>query len=307
MNTLFFLMIMIPGRLEDAQRWLDKGSPDKALPLLMAEVKEAPSAQALKLAVHTCTQLGDFEQGLQLSDQALEYLPQDAAVRVDLAVLYRTKFTKNPMGWMTGRGTYIELLEKAVELDAAQPRAYQELIGFYANAPAMVGGSTDKALQWCDRLTEVDLLRGKLERAQVYVTKGDEAEWRSLFAELIKTHSDPTLNYRYGMALQSVEAYESACAQFEQAMASGHLPSMYQAGKTRVIGSFELPQAIELFDRYLEAQPDSIDLAAGAWWRKGQAMAKLGRTEEARSCFETSLKINDDETVRADLKRLAKD
>ena len=47
-------------------------------------------------------------------------------------------------------------------------------------------------------------------------------------------------------------------------------------------------EAIQLFDRVLEINPESVD----AWNNRGVALYRLGKTEEALDCYDRALKID---------------
>ncbi|HUU46212.1 MAG TPA: serine hydrolase [Acidobacteriota bacterium] len=108
--------------------------------------------------------------------------------------------------------------------------------------------------------------------------------------------SESDMYYRRGMAAQQQEAYEPALALFEKNVASAapHLPSLYQCARTRLLGEFDQQKAIDLLDRYIAlADETTRPSIAAAWWRKGIAHEQLGQTEQAITCHEKCLQLDE--------------
>lgn len=279
--------------LQEADALAEAGSYKEALTIYGQLVDQGDQA-ALLGAVTCADRLGDYARGLELADKALAAYPDDPRLKVQIADLYQRKFSENPMGWMTGKGKYIGLLEDAIRLDPKTFDAYQRLIGFYLQAPPIAGGSESKALEWCDKLAEIDPLEAGIQRAQVYVAKGRDDAWRDAFTALLKQHPQPRVRYRFGLALTQAKDFDAAIAQFDLAAAQGHAPSIYQAGRARVLADREPDIAIGHLEHYLQLGADSPAFASGAWWRMGQAHLIAKRESEAKHCFEKALEIDPD-------------
>ena len=89
-----------------------------------------------------------------------------------------------------------------------------------------------------------------------------------------------------------------------------HLPSLYAGAKLRIGGKVEVEveQAVTALTRYIElAGSDAQPSRAAAWWRKGNAHELLGKTAEARTSYEESLRLDPgDEDVRQSLEKLTR-
>ncbi|MCB1043971.1 MAG: tetratricopeptide repeat protein [Acidobacteria bacterium] len=300
---MWLFMMVWMGSLDQAKTLLDSGKPAEAVAMLTDLADSEPNA--LRLLITASDRCGDFETGLAKSDQALEAFPEDSFLHVEVASLYRAKFTENPMGWMTGRSRYIDLLTRAIELDADNQAAYLGLIGFYANAPSMVGGSVEEALKWCDALEHVDITAGMLQRANVYVGQKDEKKWREILAPMMESSNDPRVGFTYGMALQSVDDYHGAAKAFDKGAQAGHAPSIYQAGRSRVLGEFEVEKAVAWFDAYLKLEQTQTEYTIGAYKRLGQAYEMLDQKALAREAYQSALKLDpEDKEAKSSLKKL---
>jgi CubicO group peptidase (beta-lactamase class C family) len=109
----------------------------------------------------------------------------------------------------------------------------------------------------------------------------------------VATESD--LHYRLGMHFQDREFYDKALKSFEKNLDSSepHMPSLYQAARTRILGEFDQEKAIAILDLYIEHAAESTRPSiAAAWWRKGVAHEQLDRLPQAIQCHEMCLKLD---------------
>jgi CubicO group peptidase (beta-lactamase class C family) len=100
-------------------------------------------------------------------------------------------------------------------------------------------------------------------------------------------------NFRRGMYFQEGhKEYAKAALCFDKngSDSEPHLPSLYQAARSRLLGEFEQEKAIEVLDRYIKlAGKKTQPSIAAALWRKGMAYEQLGKKERAVACYERSL------------------
>jgi tetratricopeptide (TPR) repeat protein len=102
-------------------------------------------------------------------------------------------------------------------------------------------------------------------------------------------------HFRRGMHYQNQESYSKAAEAFQKNLGGNtpHMPSLYQAAKTRLLGEYEQEEAIELLDRYISLADESTRPSiAAAWWRKGVAYEQLEKTVEAITCHEKCLELD---------------
>lgn len=101
--------------------------------------------------------------------------------------------------------------------------------------------------------------------------------------------------YRRGMDLQGVGDFEGAAARLDLNTESDdpHMPSLYQAARSRILGEFEQRVAVDLLERYtILAGPDTQPSAAAARWRQGVALEQLGEVDEAIAHYRLSLELD---------------
>jgi CubicO group peptidase (beta-lactamase class C family) len=101
--------------------------------------------------------------------------------------------------------------------------------------------------------------------------------------------------YKLGMHFQDRELYVEAAEAFEMNLTaeSPHMPSLYQAARTRIVGEFDQETAVNLLDRYISLADESTRPSiAAAWWRKGIVYEQLGDIQKAITCHEKSLELD---------------
>lgn len=108
---------------------------------------------------------------------------------------------------------------------------------------------------------------------------GAEAEYQQAFAADAKS-------------LRALDDAFAVCAKAQEA-APDSTRAHYQFGKVALLSGRELENGLSHLDQFL-AKPADKDgpTWADAHWRKGNILAALGRKAEARTEFETALKLN---------------
>ena len=92
-----------------------------------------------------------------------------------------------------------EAQEKAYELDPNNINALLDLIGFYREAPGIVGGDTKKALQLANEAKKLDTRRGYIAVIGVYVKEGKIESALNEYKEMLK-NSEPHFNSAFQIA-----------------------------------------------------------------------------------------------------------
>jgi len=111
-------------------------------------------------------------------------------------------------------------------------------------------------------------------------------------------YSLPTIadaNFTLGYALQSKGKHDEAVKVFARNLNSNppHLLSLFLSANSRIMGGFELEEAIIDLDRYIQlAGKDAWPPLSMAWGRKGSAFKKLCKIEEACRCFKKVLEMD---------------
>jgi CubicO group peptidase (beta-lactamase class C family) len=105
-------------------------------------------------------------------------------------------------------------------------------------------------------------------------------------------------NFRRGMYFQEGhKQYDKAALWFDKNVEGPkpHMPSLYQAARSRLLGEFEQERAIVALDKYIKlADKKTQPSIAAALWRMGMAFEQLGKKEQAVACYKDSLEKDPD-------------
>lgn len=188
--------------------------------------------------------------------------------------------------------------ERAVEIDSTNVDARMALAQYYMNAPPIVGGSREKAMEQVDKIRRLDPRRGHVFMAAVHARNkayGD-AE-REYLAAMELDPDDADLSYRMGMLYQETREYGKAFDAFEKAIEidPGYMRAMYQIGRTAVFAEINVERGIECLKIYLENEPGRGEPTwAHAHWRLGMLYETAGDKDMARAEYEAALTLDPD-------------
>jgi len=256
-------------------------------------------AATLRELVVLLNEEGRGKEAIPYAERVLELLPEDAHVQFQLAVALRQKMERNSMSWMTGSGRYTGLLKKAIELDPTFLSPYRELFGFYLNAPFIVGGGTGKARDLVHSMEKVNPREALKMKASIFISDKEIKKAIEVYQTLNTSYpGDSEILFTYGMLLLEQKQYAQAIKIMDEGMnASGEmaLDCIYQAGKARFLAGKELDEAVSRFDLYIKKyEKGRKPTPSDALWRKGLALKKLNKKDEAKACFEEAIRLNPD-------------
>lgn len=205
-----------------------------------------------------------------------------------------------------------DALEKAVALDPAFTDARLDLLEFYAIAPGLMGGSREKADAQAASLRRLDPSAGRLADAILAQQDGNATLAEQAFREAIAlAPGNNRARVDLSMFLQAAKRWRDSEAVWRDVLARDPDDPLahYQLGRLSALTGEQLEEGLDHLQRFLDAPDSPIDDAnpAGAYWRRGQILARLGRTPEAIAALERALQLNPGlEKARADLARLAR-
>lgn len=210
-------------------------------------------------------------------------------------------------------GAYKEALNAAIELDPKNVHARAERVGYLMNAPGIAGGDLDEAEKEATKLEELNWLVAKRFQVGIKAKREDMPGALSVASEIFERHPDDSdTRSSLGYAYQTNKLWTEADEQFA-ALASSEdqevaLPALYQRGRTRILGVYELEQAVEFFDAYIDGRKDSPDAGVGsaaAYWRRGMALEMLDKKAEAKASYQSALELDpDNKEAKQALKKL---
>jgi len=160
----------------------------------------------------------------------------------------------------------LEAFERTVELDPKHIPGLMGVIGFYTNAPGIMGGDIDKAELHAKELVKLDEMRGRTSLAQIYFKqeKIDSAEIQISILE------------------KSFENDKS-------------LGNIYNSLGYYYLGEDKIEKAIEAFEKQVEINPES----ANSHDSLGDGYKAAGRRDDAIAQYKKALEINPDFSASA--------
>lgn len=183
--------------------------------------------------------------------------------------------------------------EKAVELDPKTVDARESLIQYYLQAPAIAGGSVDKAKEIANEIVKLKPAEGHRQLGNIYYKEKQYQEAEKEFIAMAK--ADPA--YASGLSNYYInqKQYDKAFALFEEALKKNpeDMLATYQIGKTSALSGQRLERGEACLKKYLTYQPQKNEPShAGANMRLAQIMEKGGKKVEAKKLYETALKAD---------------
>lgn len=208
-------------------------------------------------------QRDDHEKAVAYLEKAIALAPTDARYHHRLGDAYGRSAQKAGMFSKMGlAGKCRTAYEKAVELDPKSIDARLALLGFYQQAPGIVGGGMDKALLQAQAIKQLDPARGRMAIAGVYVIE---------------------------------KKYAQAFAEFDEALKEkpGDYAALFQAGRLAAISGEGLASGLEALRQCLaQTPPGNQPGHAAAHWRIGNILEKQNDRLGARAAYEAALKLD---------------
>lgn len=178
-----------------------------------------------------------------------------------------------------------ELL-KAVSLDAGNWEARADLARFYAEVPAFLGGSSEKAFEQVELIKKANPLQGWQAAGDLLANQKKNADAERAYLEAEKLQSGEfEATMKLGRFYQQVKEFDKAFAAFERVVKAkpGNVAALFQIGRTAGMSGKNLDRGLEAFASFDHAVfKDDRDATIGLrWWR--------GRIYEAKSDWQKAL------------------
>jgi cytochrome c-type biogenesis protein CcmH/NrfG len=166
---------------------------------------------------------------------------------------------------------------------------------YYLIAPGFMGGGRDKADAQLDLLRRQDSVMGKLGDALVadHDKRPEQAERNMREALGLDPDSDRA-RIALSMRLQREQRWSESQVLWEDRLSSdqAHALARYQLGRLAAVSGENLEAGLAHLDGYLHSGATSeYMMPAGAHWRRGQILEKLGRRDEAIVAYSEALRL----------------
>jgi tetratricopeptide (TPR) repeat protein len=241
-------------------------------------------------------QAGRVDDALKAADAVLKSEPDNVGYLNAIGGLFCEKAQQaNVFTKLSWAGKCRDTFERARGLDPRHLGVHMSLVRYYVQAPGVAGGGLDKAEAEATRMAALDPVAGEVSRGFIARSRKQTAEAERHYRKAAALDSTGRRgDLELASFLAGEQRWPEARAVFETRLAknAGDTYAAYMLARLMQSQGTDLPRAIELFDRYLAAPPvDGGPTYADTWFRKGQALAALGRRADAIAALETALTL----------------
>jgi tetratricopeptide (TPR) repeat protein len=255
---------------------------------------------------------GDLDAATALLDKAVAQSPNSAEAHYYLGSAYGAKAQKASIFSAASlAGKTRDEFEKAVALNPKWIEARFALVEYYTQAPAIVGGSFDKAAAQAAEIKKLDPLQGHRAYVIIYsAQKKPELAKKECLEAVQEQPNNPKPHSFLGQYLVNGEKnYAAGFGEFETAIKldPSYMPAWFQLGRAAGVSGTNLARGEEALKKYLGTTPKENEppLASAHYWL-GAIYEKQNRKADAKREYETALKMNPNLQTAADaLKRVS--
>ena len=184
--------------------------------------------------------------------------------------------------------------EKAIQYNEEHIEARKMLMSYHLQAPSIVGGDKDMAMELAIEINKLDVLQGYLAFGQIHISQGNYIKAEQEYQKAIEIDPSETDSYYYlSFLYQKQEQYNKAKEILLEMLKINHeeYEAYYQIGKIVLLSNENLVEGITYFKKYLEQEQNSRSLAY-AHWRIGEIYKKLGNKENAKKEYNFALELD---------------
>lgn len=249
--------------------------------------------------------LGQIENGKQSFGDAQEYLQQAIQANGSVAK-YHTAAINVYLQQMAGANMLKQMslasklkthMEEAVRLNPNDMNSSLMLVGFYKQAPSVMGGGASKADELAKSIFNRSNAEGYLAQALIAQMDKDAGKAVQCYQKAIEASPD-SLRYKYSLAqfYLSQSQTQKALAVVEQALQS-HPNSrelLLQIGRFYAISDVkEKDKGVAVLKSYIDSSKSKPDFAlADAYYYLGLIEKKKENTPQANAHFKYALSVN---------------
>jgi tetratricopeptide (TPR) repeat protein len=295
----------------------DAGSYRQAVEAIGSAVQQEPDNASLHFWMGRCHyELRDYGKAISAFERAITLEPDNSEYHDWLGKAYGRKAQEsNRFGpfsaFSLARKTHREF-EAAVRLNARNLEAQRDLIRYLLNAPGIVGGGEDAAVNQIHALSDVDAIEGQLAQAEMFVTRKRFPQADEQYQQVLNANPE-----RVGVYLEIAEYYRDRNdgARMERAVEAGarvapaDLRLDYYRGIALILNHQNLAQAEKDLRHYLGTVPNNANVPAHSSAHEwlGKLYEEEGQPDKAVQEYQSALVIDPRDKVASDgLKKLQK-
>jgi tetratricopeptide (TPR) repeat protein len=252
----------------------------------------------------------DSDQAIAQFEKAVAQKPNSAEAHYYLGVAYAQKAeTANMLSQMSLGKKAKDAWARAIELDPTYFNARLRLIEFYVIAPAMAGGSEDRAMELAVEAKRHDAFNGHRAYARIYtIQKKYDAATKEMQDAVREQPKSAKAHYFLGNALLNQQNWKASQQEYETALSldAAYMPTYFRLGHLAARSESNYARGEEAVRKYLAYKPaDDEPKLGSAWYWLGMIQEKQGKKAEARQSYLTAQKLAPDLKEAAEaLKRI---
>jgi len=285
--------------LAQAKAAFEKGEYTRAIEILKSAAASEPNdGDVYVLLARSYLELNQYDAAVNSAEKAVAINPKNSDYHRWLGEAYGAKADHASMlsAYSLARKTQKEF-DAAVQLDAHNFDAQQDLIQYDCTAPGMVGGGEEKALPLIEKLMKMDAAEGHYATG---ICRAQKKDYAAADAEFSKApdNKPKTANCIYAIGDYFVQRKNAekllAVAAAGEELAPQDPRGKFYAGVALTLQSRKPADAEKLLRDYLQLAPMNSDYPrpwAAHYW--------LGRLQEnqknpagARTEYQAALKLN---------------
>lgn len=253
----------------------------------------------------------DFEKATALYEKAVAANPKSAQAHYLLGGAYgRQAQEASLFSQMSLAKKAKESLETAVRLDPNYIDARLALVDYFTIAPAIAGGSEEKAMQQAAEIKKRDSLQGHRAFARIYARQKKMDLARKELVDAVREQPNNARAHQIlGTFLLNEKNFSGALHEFEMALKldPNYMPPHLRIGQHAAQTGSDYARGEAGLKKYLTYKPSEDEPShAAAWYWLGMLYEKQGRKGDAKQAFANAAKLApEDKNVREALKRVS--
>ncbi len=298
MRLLLLTCILVPLTAHSAanpRELLDSGHADDALRLLTASASNSNAAMFNYIG-RVYFSLGDWDNAVQNCERATQIDPGNAVFQLWLGRSYGEKANSaGPLSaYMLARKTVAAFIA-ARALDRQSMAIARDLAEYYATAPAIVGGGSDKALALAAELNPAYPADAAWVRAMVATNQGNYEQAEHEYIEAIRLdHYSARTYLDFARYLRGRKSWERFQQTVDRAIESSNiLPTdHYDAAEMLLVANRNLPLAAQQMRAYIQSgHTDEAAPLFRAHFLLGEILLKGGEGGQAAAEYRAALTL----------------
>ena len=276
-NVIFFFFSLITlqisafqnNDLQKAKQFLEDNKLEEAKAILEEIIDDDDKNHEAYFSLgKTYMRLKDPEEATENFEEAVDLQDKNADYHFWLGqAIAMDAQNSNVISQAMMASDILKEFERTIDLDPKHIPGLMGVIGFYTNAPGIMGGDIDKAEQHAKELIKLDEMRGRTSLAQIY----------------FKQEKIDSAEIQVGILEENFENDKS-------------LGNMYNSLGYYYLGEDNVEKAIEAFEKQVKVNPES----ANSHDSLGDGYKAAGRRDDAITQYKKALEINPDFSASAD-------